>query len=79
MASISNLAPELMQHILDFCDPPVHLNLALTSKTVQNRLDFILRYNQTCQSKYRAVSDIHSTNVQNLVRNIVIKNDRVAA
>ncbi|KAK3312692.1 hypothetical protein B0H66DRAFT_568665 [Apodospora peruviana] len=79
MASITSLAPELMQQILDLCDPPAHLNLALTCKSLQNRLQFILRYNRECHSKYRAVSDIHPLTIPQLLRDIVIRNDRVIA
>ncbi|KAM7218437.1 hypothetical protein V8F06_006201 [Rhypophila decipiens] len=79
MAPITSLAPELLQRIVDFSDPPEHLNLALTSKTLHNRLNYILLHSQACHRKYHAVSDIQPSTIPDLLRSILFKNDWVAA
>ncbi|KAM7183832.1 hypothetical protein V8F20_012473 [Naviculisporaceae sp. PSN 640] len=79
MAPITSLAPELIQRILEFSKPPEHLNLALTCKTLHERLNYILRHSQECHQKYRALSDIEPSTIPNLVRAILVKQDWVAA
>ncbi|KAK4210935.1 hypothetical protein QBC37DRAFT_428009 [Rhypophila decipiens] len=79
MAPITSLAPELLQRIVDVSDPPDHLNLALTSKTLHNRLNCILLHSQACHRKYHAVSDIQPSTIPDLLRAILFKDDRIAA
>jgi len=79
MASIISLAPELIQQIIDNCDPASHLNLALACRGLRDRVDFILQHHQFCHVHYRTTSDIHPSTIPRLLRTIIIKRDWVAA
>ncbi|KAK3381228.1 hypothetical protein B0H63DRAFT_197881 [Podospora didyma] len=74
MAILTDLAAELIEHILSFVDPTDHLNVALVCRKIANHAQHVLLQNQRW---HRANSDILPSTMPKILR-ALLRGDRMA-